>query len=172
MDIDEFVTVRIYLRNLADLKKRLEFHRSQVLPLNCAVLNLLLVVAFINPFPCTASPSCTPYMFFLHLSTFNTGFFSILFSRAYAFLVQPRVSLSFSERLVERLSSVCIATTDYSRVDRYTNGGVQAYSRTRPENLKIPERRQTSYIYSTAPRFFNHFFFYFNIIFVMMIVFN
>jgi len=78
------------------------------------------------------------------------------------------VSLSLSERFVERLSSACIATTrvptDYSRVDRYTNQGAQAYSRTRTENLKILERRQTSCRYSTAPRFFNHFF-YFNIIF-------
>ena len=69
---------------------------------------------------------------------------------------------------MERLSSVRIATTrvptDYSRVDRYTNQGARAYSRTRREILKILEKRQTSCGYSTAPRFFNHFF-YFIIIF-------
>ena len=135
------MTIRFYPQILAYLKKHLEFHKFLVLPpkANSTFLNFLLYLfpaRLLLLVPCTCSFSS----FQLSTPAFSLSFILELC----IFLVQPRVSLSWSERFMERLSSVCIATTrvptDYSRVDRYTNQGAQAYSSTRTENLKVLER--------------------------------
>ena len=45
------MTIQFYPQILAYLKKHLEFHKSLVLPPNCAFLIFLLVVAFTNHEP-------------------------------------------------------------------------------------------------------------------------